>query len=147
MNLCALLLVLSPLQTESGQWIELSNGTDLSEWSGDERFWRIEDGVIIGESTPELPCQSTNYLIRDGLRAADFEFECSYRINGGNSGVQFRTRRNGETSVRGYQADIEDGPNWTGCLYEQDGRGVCQRRLRGTAAVAEPKEEKEAVMK
>ena len=141
MNLCALLLVLSPLQTESGQWIELSNGTDLSEWSGDERFWRIEDGVIIGESTPELPCQSTNYLIRDGLRAADFEFECSYRINGGNSGVQFRTRRNGETSVRGYQADIEDGPNWTGCLYEQDGRGVMVRRGERTSFAAGNKKE------
>lgn len=127
MNLCALLLVLSPLQTDGGQWIELSNEKDLSEWSGDERFWRVEEGVIIGESTKELPCETTTYLIREGVTAQDFELECMYRITGGNSGVQFRTQRNGE-SVRGYQADLEDGPNWTGCLYEQDGRGVMVRR-------------------
>ena len=132
MNLCALMLVFGLAQTDDGPWIDLFNGESLTNWSGDETLWRVEDGAIVGESTPEVPCEATTYLICDGVTARDFEFECSYRIRGGNSGVQFRTQRNGATSTRGYQGDIEDGPNWTGCLYEQDGRGVMV--LRGERA-------------
>ncbi|MCH2106503.1 MAG: DUF1080 domain-containing protein [Planctomycetes bacterium] len=141
MNLSALILVLGLAQSDDGPWIDLFDGKSLSGWSGDESFWRVEDGAIIGQSTPENPLQSTTYLICDEVRAADFEFECSFRIRGGNSGVQFRTERNGERSVRGYQADLEDGPNWTGCLYEQDGRGVMVRRgERATFAAGKKKE-------
>ena len=42
--------------------------------------------------------------------------------------MQFRSRDLGNFQVGGYQADMEDGPDWTGCMYEQEGRGVCARR-------------------
>ena len=141
MNLCALMLVVGLAQSDDQPWIDLFDGESLSGWSGDESFWRVEDGAIVGESTAQNPLKATTYLICDQVRAADFEFECSFRIRGGNSGVQFRTERNGERSVRGYQADLEDGPNWTGCLYEQDGRGVMVRRgERATFAAGKVKE-------
>ncbi|MFT5290567.1 MAG: hypothetical protein ACI82F_002642, partial [Planctomycetota bacterium] len=49
-------------------------------------------------------------------------FEVKLIRNEGNSGVQFRSSREGETSVSGYQADI--GKGWWGKLYEEHGRAV-----------------------
>ena len=110
---------------------ELFDGVSLAGWSGDARFWRVEDGALVGESTAANPLERTTYLtwIGDdaGGEVADFVLELEWRMQGGNSGVQFRSRANGE-SVAGYQADLEDGPDWTGGLYEQDGRGIVTRR-------------------
>src|SRR6185503_12741797 len=111
---------------------ELFDGRDLAGWEGDARFWRVEGGAIVGESTPENPCAETTYLVwRDGA-LSDFELELEWRFPeagaGANSGVQFRSRAESCTAVTGYQADLETGPDWTGGLYEQGGRGVVTRR-------------------
>jgi hypothetical protein len=29
----------------------LFNGKDLTGWDGDARFWSVQDGVIVGETT------------------------------------------------------------------------------------------------
>ena len=58
----------------------------------------------------------------------DFELTLEFKLVGGNSGVQFRSRAAADWQVAGPQADIEDGPNWTGCFYDQDGLGVVARR-------------------
>lgn len=39
-------------KSETG-FVSLFNGTDLSGWDGDKRFWRVEDGSIIGQTTDE----------------------------------------------------------------------------------------------
>jgi hypothetical protein len=62
---------------------------------GDARFWRVEDGAIVGESTPANPCAQTTYLTWKGAAAGDFELELEWRLRGGNSGVQFRSRADG----------------------------------------------------
>src|SRR5262245_16909480 len=102
----------------------LFDGRTLAGWEGDPRFWHVEDGAPVGESTPANPCERTTYLVWKGAESSDFELALEWRLAGGNSGVQFRSRAAGATSVSGYQADLEDGPDWTGGLYEQDGRGV-----------------------
>ena len=106
----------------------LFDGATLAGWDGDPRFWSAEDGAIVGRSTPANPCNETTYLAWRGGEVGDFELRCEFRIRGGNSGVQFRSRDQGNWQVAGYQADIEDGSSWTGCLYEQDGRGVVATR-------------------
>ncbi len=108
--------------------LSLFNGETLEGWNGDPRFWRVENGAIVGESTPANPCERTTYLVREDLEAEDFELELAFRIAGGNSGVQFRSRASGELGVAGYQADLDAAHEWTGGLYEQDGRGVVARR-------------------
>ena len=113
----------------------LFNGRDLSGWDGKPGWWRVEDGLITAESTPEKPCKEHNYLIWRGGEPADFELRFDYRIRGGNSGVQIRSRELPGWDMRGYQADIEDGPQWTGALFEHDRGGVA---LRGELAVFEP---------
>ncbi len=107
---------------------ELFDGASLAGWRGEARFWSVRDGALVGESTAANPCRETTYLVWDGGTVADFELEFDYRIHGGNSGVQFRSVEARPLALAGYQADIEDGPSWTGCLYEQDGRGVCATR-------------------
>ena len=106
----------------------LFDGQSLANWDGDSRFWRVENGCIVGESTETNPCAATTYLLWRGGEVANFELSFEYRIVGGNSGVQFRGDDRGGWQVAGFQADIEDGPNWTGCLYEQDGAGVVATR-------------------
>lgn len=108
--------------------LELFDGLTLAGWDGDARFWSVENGAIVGRSTLDNPCNETNYLVWRGGEVGDFELACEFKIDGGNSGVQFRSRDLGARQIAGYQADIEDGPNWTGCLYEQDGRGVIGKR-------------------
>ena len=97
------------------------------QWSGDPRFWSVEGGVLVGRSTPEVPCERSSFLVHEG-RFDDFDLSLEYQVEGGNSGVQFRSKLEGPWDVVGYQADLEDGPNWTGGVYEQGGRGVLARR-------------------
>jgi hypothetical protein len=91
-------------------------------------FWRVENGCIVGESTTANPCNATTYLLWRGTPLEDFELALDFRLTGGNSGVQFRSEDRGGWQVAGFQADLEDGPSWTGCLYEQDGAGVVATR-------------------
>jgi putative heme-binding domain-containing protein len=104
------------------------DGATLKGWDGDPRYWSVENGCIVGRSTEANPLNETTYLLWRGGEVADFELRCEFKINGGNSGVQFRSRDLGHWRVAGYQADMEDGPSWTGCLYEQEGRGVVATR-------------------
>jgi putative heme-binding domain-containing protein len=113
------------------------DGKTLAGWDGDPRFWSVENGVLVGRSTPQQPCTDSTYVVWRGGEVADFELDFEYRIVGGNSGLQFRSREAGQWKLAGPQADIEDGPDWSGCLYEQDGRGVVARR--GEKVQLEPK--------
>jgi hypothetical protein len=119
------------------------NGKDLEGWSGKPGWWRVEDGAITAESTAERPCVKHNYLIWTGGQPGDFELRLDYRLigAGGNSGIQFRSETRPDWDTYGYQADIEGGDQWTGCLFEHARGGVAMRgeRVRiardGTRAV------------
>lgn len=106
----------------------LFDGRTLDGWEGDPRFWRVEDGVLVGESTPDEPCRESTYLTWTGGEPADFDLSLEFRIRNGNSGIQFRSRRLPGFKVAGYQADLDAAGEWTGGFYEQDGRGVIARR-------------------
>ena len=95
------------------------------QWSGDASIWSIENGELVGHSA-EAQTRS-HYLYWNG-EASDFELRFDYRINGGNSGVQYRSNKLENGTPYGYQADIEDGPNHTGILYESSGRGIAATR-------------------
>jgi len=67
----------------------LFNGRDLTGWHAEDRdkFWRVEDGVLIGESTGEL---KENYLWTD-REYGDFVLEFEVRWSGEiDSGVELR---------------------------------------------------------
>ena len=63
-----------------------------------------------------------------------------YRIEKGNSGVQYRSKElpAGEFGpiISGYQADFEAGKTYSGILYEERGRGILAKR--GEKTVIKP---------
>lgn len=108
----------------------LYNGGDLSGWEGREDLWSAEDGQIVGRTTAEKPIKGNTFLIWKGGTPDNFELTAQFKIESGNSGIQYRSRIVNEKDfvVSGYQADIDFGNNYAGILYEEKGRGILARR-------------------
>lgn len=120
---------------EPGPWQSLFDGKSLDGWEGDRNLWRIEDGVLTGETDGDARKVAANtFLVWTGGEPGDFELEFDARISGkNNSGVQYRSRRiDGEGwRIAGYQFDLHPNQPYLGMLYEEGGRGIiCQRGQR-----------------
>jgi hypothetical protein len=106
----------------------------LKGWDGDPAFWRVENGAIVGESTPDRRLTQNTFLIWRGGTRTDFELKCEYRITATNSGVQIRSVQLpaggdvGKWVMKGYQADIDYQNQFTGQIYEERGRGFLAMR-------------------
>jgi hypothetical protein len=106
------------------------NEKDLSGWEGDPKIWSVEDGAIVGRTTAEDPIKNNTFLIWKDGEVGDFRLSLEYRIEGGNSGVQYRSKVADPEKwiVGGYQADIDSKPVYTGILYDERGRGILANR-------------------
>ncbi|MCK0157146.1 DUF1080 domain-containing protein [Cellulophaga sp. F20128] len=130
--ICMLLCACKSTVKEAGSEenvVSLFNGKNLDKWTGDSRIWSVEDGSIVGRTTDENKIEKNTFLIYEDS-FADFELSFSYKIIGGNSGVQYRSKviDNDLFVVGGYQADMEAGINYSGILYEEKGRGIIAKR-------------------
>lgn len=115
-------------------FVAMFDGATLDGWEGKPGGWWVEDGAITSRSTEEEPCLKHHYLYWTGGEPADFVLRFKYRLVGGNSGVHFRSERRPDYDVWGYQADMEDGPQWTGCLFQHDRGGVVMRGYKADIA-------------
>jgi hypothetical protein len=126
----ALVLAFACLPARAAEWQALFNGRDLGGWSGDPRLWRVEQGVLTGETDQAgRKIASNTFLIWKGGEPGDFELEFKARVSASNSGVQYRSRviDAAAWSVGGYQMDLHPQPSYLAMLYEERGRGiVCQ---------------------
>ncbi|MGZ3872580.1 MAG: family 16 glycoside hydrolase, partial [Mucilaginibacter sp.] len=52
-------------------YVSLFNGKNLEGWDGNPKFWRVEEGAIVGESTRENP-SGNSYIAYRGMKAKDF---------------------------------------------------------------------------
>jgi len=102
---CSLISAKESLDTG---FTSLFDGKNLEGWDGDPRFWRIENGTIVGETKEGNLADKNTFLIYRGKEFADFELHFSYRVTGYNSGVQYRSVDQGDWNVSGYQCDFED---------------------------------------
>ena len=131
-------------------WVQIFDGKTLSGWDGRSDIWHVEDGAIVGESSPEHPSGTTN-IIWGGGEPANFELKLEMKLegSGANGGVQYRSFRvatkvntlpadltpeqrarreqeqalalkNAAWNVSGYQADFDFANKYTGQPYEQD---------------------------
>ena len=57
------LISFSNLLAEKPSLVSIFNGKDLAGWEGDLKFWRVEDGSIIGETTPDKKLAHSTYLM------------------------------------------------------------------------------------
>lgn len=113
-------------------FVSLFNGRDLTGWKGDRTIWSVEDGAIVGETTPEHRIRENNYLIWEG-EVEDFELRLCYRIEAGNSGIYCRARKRPEGQdtpdpIIAWQADIDAEGKWTGVIMEWTGRDKLAER-------------------
>ncbi|HYE33070.1 MAG TPA: family 16 glycoside hydrolase [Methylomirabilota bacterium] len=135
LGLCVAAVTFAPLQAAEANeegYKQIFNGKDLSGWDGDPKFWSVTNGTLHGQTTAENPTKGNTFIIwRDGT-VDDFELKFSYRIVGGNSGMQYRSKDMGNWVVGGYQGDFEAGTTYSGILYEERGRGILAQRGQKT---------------
>ena len=112
----------------------LFDGKTLTGWSGMPSHWMVKDGAITGFTTAANPIKNNTFLVWTNGTVADFELHLKYRIQGGNSGIQYRSELKdpAEFIVGGYQADIDATPRYSGILYEERGRGILAERGQRT---------------
>jgi hypothetical protein len=73
-------------------YVSLFDGKSLKGWDGNPKFWRVEDGAIVGESTPTNP-SGNSYIVYRDLVAKDFTLKFEIKIEGdGGSGIQYRSK-------------------------------------------------------
>jgi 3-keto-disaccharide hydrolase len=73
-------------------YVSLFDGVSLKGWDGNARFWRVEDGAIVGESTAANP-SGNSYIVYRDLEAKDFTLKFEIKVEGpGGSGIQYRSR-------------------------------------------------------
>ena len=78
--------------TDDSGFEPIFDGKTLNGWEGDPKYWRVENGAMIGEITPETIVKYNTFLIWRGGVTKDFELKVEYRITaGGNSGVNYRS--------------------------------------------------------
>lgn len=122
----AIAILLASSSAVAGEFQALFDGKTLKGWKAkDMSYWSVRDGAITGESTPEHPCTSNQFLVWQGGDVADFELKLEFRVkgNGCNSGVQFRSKLTPEGLAIGYQADIfQSGPYLGGVCDEMHSR-------------------------
>lgn len=104
-------------------FVNLFNGRDLTGFDGDRKFWSVEDGAIVGQTSPTNTTTGT-YLFVDSVRAVNFELHVDFQLPSGNSGVQYRSIKKPDYQVAGYQADMDVAGQYTGMLYECEGRKI-----------------------
>jgi len=127
------LVVAAPLAANADDWQSLFNGTDLTGWKGHPDLWSVRDGAITGYTKDgKLPGGANSFLVWDGT-VGDFELKAQFKIVGGNSGIQYRSKVADKSQffhIGGYQADIDGskGGGYNGICYEERGRGIiCNR--------------------
>ncbi|MEM6601430.1 MAG: DUF1080 domain-containing protein [Verrucomicrobiota bacterium] len=115
----ALLIMLISCSNAENNFIPLFDGKTLEGWDGDPKFWRVEDGAIVGQTTPDNRTQGNTFLIWQGGNVADFELKVEFKLINHNSGIQYRSLpiEGKPWVVRGYQADIAEDPKWMGAAY------------------------------
>ena len=101
-------------------FISIFNGKDLTNWDGVKELWSIKDGAIRGEHKGR---RGNTFCIWRGGLIGDCELKVSFRINNGNSGIQYRSVDVGNHVVSGYQAEVENAKGKVGFLYHERGRG------------------------
>jgi hypothetical protein len=73
-------------------YVSLFDGKTLKGWDGNPKFWRVEEGAIVGESTAANPSGNAYIAYRD-LEAKDFTLKFEIKTEGsGGSGIQYRSK-------------------------------------------------------
>jgi len=131
-----------------GRFTPIFDGQSLAGWKGEEGFWKVVDGAIVGETTAEKPLGKNTFLVWENGTLDDFELRLKFRLTGSasaNSGIQFRGVQRPDGQVVGYQADMDRGGEWIGALYDEAARGILAKRGQKTVIAEDGSRQTEQV--
>ena len=121
----------------------LFDGKTLKGWNGDPKFWSVQNGSIVGQTTKENPTKGNTFIIWKGGKMNDFDLTLDYKIEAGNSGIQYRSfvkpGKNDGWRIGGYQADLEAGDKFSGICYGEGFRGILSMRGQKTTLTVDDK--------
>ncbi len=128
--------------------VGLFDGKSFAGWEGNLKWFRIEDGAIVGGTLKSrIP---RNEFLATRKEYADFELRLKVKLvdGRGNAGIQIRSRRVPDShEMIGYQADVAKGI-W-GCLYDESRRRKMLARpdAKALAKVLKPDQWNEYVIR
>ena len=103
------------------------NGENLDGWDGNPKFWSVKDGHPGSDHKGES--HQRQHLLRSvQWRCRQLRVSVQYRIKGGNSGIQYRSKELDKWVIGGYQGDFEAGDTYSGINYEERGREFLAQR-------------------
>ena len=70
---------------------QIFDGKTLTGWDADPSIWRIENGLMVGETLEGKP-KGNNYVVYRGDKTRDFDLKLQMKIEkGGGGGIQYRS--------------------------------------------------------
>jgi hypothetical protein len=70
---------------------QIFDGKSLRGWDAEPSIWRVENGIIVGE-TLESERKGNNYIVYRGDKTRDFDLKLQMKIEkGGGGGIQYRS--------------------------------------------------------
>ena len=70
---------------------QIFDGKSLDGWDADTSIWRVEDGIMVGETLAGKP-KGNNYIVYRGDKTRDFDLKLQMKIEkGGGGGIQYRS--------------------------------------------------------
>ena len=102
-------------------WVNLI--ASMNDWNATKDYWKLEDGVLHGDYNGG---EKHNYSYTK-TEYKNFELNALVRMSGkdANSGVCIRIKPTDPDNVPGYQVDM--GPGYWGCLWEERKAGMVQK--------------------
>ena len=123
------------MHRDKDEFVRIFDGKTLNGWEGDPKYWRVENGSIVGEITPATLLKTNSFLIWRGGQPSDFELNLEFKITkNGNSGINYRSVELSDVpfALKGYQADIDGANRYTGQNYEERARTTLAYRGQKT---------------
>lgn len=93
--------------------VSIFDGKSLDGWDGNPRFWRVEDGAIVGESTPEKP-SGNSYLAYRSRTGLPWLANIAANVTAFNGPVNLAWM------MTGPQADVWPTRVYTGQFYSEN---------------------------
>lgn len=108
-------------------FVRIFDGKTLRQWSGESKYWSVEDGAITGVTDGTL--KANQFITWKNATVRNFDLRIKVKVSaGGNSGLQYRGKSRPDLGlhvVTGYQCDVvADIPKYNGMLYEEKGRRI-----------------------
>ncbi len=108
-------------------FVRVFDGKTLRRWSGDSKYWSVQDGALTGVTDGTL--KANQFITWMDHTVRNFDLRAKVKVTkGGNSGLQYRGKSRpdlGLDIVTGYQCDVvADNANYNGMLYEEKGRRI-----------------------